>query len=142
MRGAVLFEVMLAVVLFGGAAAFTLAAVRSVFTALESMRLQQEAVDLAKSKMAQLEAGLITLADLRGDAGATTTDASADAPKTGHEWNFELKTQRTPYTSLTLVELTVRQSGVDAEKPNDAAPMSYTLRQLIKTREPGGSGDE
>src|ERR1043165_8910114 len=76
-RGAVLFEVMLAVALFGGAAAFTLAAVRSVFASLDRVRLQQEAVDVAASTMAQLEAGAVTLADVRGESSATHQADSA-----------------------------------------------------------------
>src|SRR5262245_36044128 len=77
-RGGVLFEVMLSVALFAGAAAFTLAATRSVSITLERSQKQQQAVDLARTRLAELEAGLITLGDLRGEsAGAADSPARA-----------------------------------------------------------------
>jgi hypothetical protein len=128
-RGGILFEVVLAVALFGGAAAFTLASVRSVFTTLDQTRRQQELVDLARSKLAQLEAGLITLADLRG--GQSAIDGS---PEVGRALGIlDLKTSRTEFTGLTLVELTVGENigGPTSENSN---AMSYTLRQLMSLR--------
>lgn len=127
-RGAVLFEVMLSVALFVGAAAFTLAAVRSGYQAIERVRLQNEAVDLAKSKLAELEAGLISLADLTSDGGAHHT----------HDWVLDVKSRRTQFTGLTLIELTVTE---DIAETADRTPMSYTLRQLAALR-PGEGGDE
>lgn len=129
-RGGILFEVVLAVALFAGAAAFTLAAVRSVFTGLDQTKRQQEAVDLARSKLAELEAGLINLADLRG--GTTTAAASSSDPGRvrAREWTFDIKTSRTRFTDLSLVELTVRQAA-----PGELNPATCTLRQLMTLRE-------
>ena len=59
-RAGVLFEVIVALVLFVGAASFVLSANRSVFSTLERTRLQREATDLARTRLAELEAGLIT----------------------------------------------------------------------------------
>jgi hypothetical protein len=121
-RGGVLFEVVLSVALFGGAAVFALSAARNTLASLERMRLQQMAIDLAKSKMAELETGLITLADLR--------DADGEREK----WTFDLHTSRTEFTDLTLVELTVRQNVAETEHEN---PMAFTLRQLVVLRGAG-----
>lgn len=119
-RGAVLFEIMLSVALFGGAAAFTLAAVRSVFTALDQLERRQKAADLARSSLAELEAGLISLAELR--------DHSVDG------WTFDLETRRSEFGDLVLVELTVREDlGGGAQDSEEA--MAYTLRQLMPLRE-------
>lgn len=120
--GGVLFEVMLSLALFAGAATFTLGAVRSVFATLERSALQQEAVDVARSRIAELEAGLISLTSLRdGNAG----DASHEAPQ---RWLLDAKTSRTQYPNLTLVELTVSQNS------QDSAAVRVTLRQLIELR--------
>lgn len=124
-RGGVLFEVVLAVALFGGAAAFTLAAARSALDSMQRVRLQQAAVDLAKTRLAQLEAGLIALADLRD--GITAESDSSDAV----EWTFDLKTGRTEFTNLTLIELTVRQTLPEGD---DRTPISCTLKQLMALR--------
>lgn len=126
--GGVLLEVVLSIALFGGAAGFALAAVQSVFATLERTRLQQEAIDLARSKIAELEAGLITLADIR--SGETTDSSSRAAGAAGGvAWVFDLKSQRSEFTQLTLVELTVRQAGSDGAASDTG--MRYTLRQLI-----------
>ena len=128
-RGAVLFEVLLSVALFGGAAAFTLAAMQSVFDSLDRLRSRQEAIDLASSKLAELEAGLISLADLR----------SGNAADSDERWVFDLHSRRSEFTRLTLVELTVRQreSGGGA---GAATPVSFTLRQLIALRQSDDAG--
>ena len=121
-RAGVLFEVVLSVALFGGAALFALSAARNTLASLERMRLQQAAIDLAKSKMAELEAGLITVSDLRDSAGDDDL------------WTFDAHTSRTEFTDLSLIELTVRQNVEETEFHN---PMSFTLRQLVALRGAG-----
>lgn len=121
-RGAVLFEIMLAVALFGGAAAFTLAAVRSALATLDQTQRQQEAVDLARSKLAELDAGIITEFDVHGN----WVDG----------WLLELQTRRTEFTGLSLIELTVREHPDPAGPPPSDA-VSYTLRQLMELRATG-----
>ncbi len=66
-RGALLLEVLLSIALFAGASAFALGAARSVFDALDRAKRQQQAVDIATSKMAELEAAFITVRDLRSE---------------------------------------------------------------------------
>jgi type II secretory pathway pseudopilin PulG len=137
-RGGILLEVVLAIALFAGAAAFALASVRSVFRTLEQARLLQEAIDLARSKMSELEAGLITLADLRGNdpqqiGSIDLRDALRDD---AYPWRIEVTTQRTEFTGLSLVELTITPSNPSAE------PTRYSLRQLVALRETGAEGYE
>jgi hypothetical protein len=146
-RGGILLEVLLAVALFAGAAATALACVKSVFAALDRTRREQTAVDLARSKMAQLEAGLVSMTELRGQSvdgvgvasdrdqgtgsnGSNSSDASAT------RWIVETHTRRTEFTNLSLVELTVRE-----DLPDSAAPFSYTLRQLVNLK-PGDAEAE
>jgi type IV secretory pathway TrbL component len=140
-RGGILFEVLLSVALFVGAAAFALGCVKSVFSALQRARREQEAVDLARSKMAELEAGLITLADLRGQPIDAVGSMSSSAMSAGGSigahprWIADIKTHRSEFTGLSLVELTVRES--DQSGGGDSEVMSFTLRQLM----PLGRGD-
>lgn len=137
-RGGVMFEVLLAVALFAGAAALTLGCVKSVFSALDRTRREQEAVDVARSRMAELEAGLITLADLRGQSvnsigsmsGQESPSPSVENPA---RWIVDVKTQRSEFTGLSLVELTVREDPAHADV-SDGQPMSFSLRQLLPLR--------
>ncbi len=93
-RGALLLEVLLSIALFAGAAAFALGASRSVFDALDRAKRQQAALDIARSKMAELEAGLITVRDLRsqwtGEIGSSQADLDFDAPHGGLRWTIEV----------------------------------------------------
>src|SRR5688572_11116620 len=91
--GGILFELVLAMSLFTGAAAFTLAAVRNVFTTLDQISRRQQAIDLARSKLSELEAGLINLADLR--------DGTSLGSGSGQAWKFDLKTTRSEFTDLS-----------------------------------------
>jgi hypothetical protein len=138
--GGVLLEVVIALTLFIGAASLTLAAARSVFTSLDQMRRRQEAVDLARSKLAELQAGLITLADLRGErADAVGSTRSTNFNRMSNDggraaatgWILDARTSRTVFTGLSLIELTVRED-VSPEAPQ---AVSFTLRQLMPLRE-------
>ena len=142
-RGGLLFEVLLAVALFVGAASFSLGCVKSVFSALAQTRREQEAVDLARSSMAELEAGLIGLADLRGqpvDAVGSMrgeTAANVTSSTSRPRWIVDVKTRRSEFTGLSLVELTVREdTGV-----SDENAASFTLRQLMPLKR-GDTNDE
>ena len=139
--GAVLFEVVLAIALFVGAGAFALASVKSVFAALDRSRREQELVDLARTKMAELEAGMINMNDLRGEASASEGSASANerinklAQGQGSRWSLNVQASRTEFTGLTLVELTASETDVSVP---EAERLSYTLRQLMPLGEKGG----
>ncbi|HRP63118.1 MAG TPA: hypothetical protein PK400_07495 [Phycisphaerales bacterium] len=136
-RGGVLLEVLLSLALFVGAGAVAISAMRSVFVAIDRSTREHLAVDLARSKMAELEAGLITLADLRGvgvrEVGSHTVVDDAlgfsGAVDLFAGWVCEVRTRRTEFAGLTLVELTVR------EERDDEDAVSFTLRQLMRLRE-------
>jgi hypothetical protein len=134
---------MLAVALFAGAGAFALGAVRTVFVSLDRSRLELAAVDLARSKMAELEAGLVTLAELRGEVSAATSSSPRD-PSSIEEstaalrWRLDVNVQRTEFAGLSLVELTVSQAAASPTPggPTDAATsFQYVLRQFVALRE-------
>ncbi len=138
-RGGVLFEVLLSIALFVGGGSFALSAMRTVFDVIDRSRREQFAVDLARSKMAELEAGLVNLRDLRdhewiGDVGSLEADTDFDESSTGPVWNIDIDTTRTEFDGLNLVEITVREVNVD-RFADDAGMVSYTLRQLMPLRE-------
>ena len=138
-RGAMLLEVMLAVVLFVGAASFCMVATRSLFGTLERIDRRQRAIDLARSKLAELEAGHVTLGELRGEwsgaVGSRLENDDLEIEPRGPVWEMAVETSRSEFRGLTLVELTV--SEITAETGPDEAPagVSFTLRQLVALRE-------
>lgn len=134
-RGALLLEVLISIALFAGTAAFTLGAANSVFDALDRAKREQEAIDIARSKMAELQTGMISVRDLRsqwsGDIGSYQPDADFDSLASSLRWMIEVQTSPTEFTGLSLVELTV--SELEEQFPDQAgrAVISFTLRQLL-----------
>jgi len=138
-HGGILLEALLALALFVGAAAFALGATRSVIGSLDRARRESLAVDLARAKLAELEAGIVTLAELRDDADGMTRVGSIEAfgeeaDNGGRIWEIDVTTERTEFTGLMLVELTVREVR-DEEIDDPSRVASCTLRQLIPVRE-------
>jgi hypothetical protein len=138
-RGAVLFELLVSIAIFLTASAFTLGAVRSVVGTLDRSRREAIAVDIACSKMAELEAGLITLSDLRlsegrvvsvGSFEALAEDDMHDLNPFAREWEITAESSPTEFEGLTLIELTVAEV-VDAYADDDDPAVSFTLRQLV-----------
>jgi hypothetical protein len=134
-----LLEVVLAVVLFVGAASFCMVATRSLFGTLERIDRRQRAVDLARSKLAELEAGQVTLSELRGEwsgaIGSRLEDDDLEIEPRGPVWEFDVETSRTEFTGLTLVELTVREITTETGPDEPTTDVSFTLRQLMALRE-------
>lgn len=134
-----LFEIMLSIALFVGAGTFCLAVTRSLFGALYRVQREQQALDLARSKLAELDAGLIGIQDLRGEwSGAVGSyEPSADlAPDAaGRIWTFEMETTRSEHPGLSLVELTVTEQSAELAGAGSAGGLSVTIRQLLPLRE-------
>jgi hypothetical protein len=138
-RGGVLLEILLAIGLFIGAGAFVLGASHNAIAALERSRKTLAALDLARSKLAELEAGLISLEELRvgeiDDVGSIELDDAGNSEPM--QWQFDLKTQRTEFPGLTLVQLTVTEvSPAGTRGRSDESAASATLRQLMPLRDP------
>lgn len=144
-RGGILFEVMVGIALFVGSAAFTLAAMRNASDRIEQLQQQQQAVDLAASLMAELEAGRVSLADLREGLPRSlgsfeNFEALNEDPQTQNSrWEVEVRTQQTQWQGLSLVEITVAEQtpagAEDAALVVDRSVASHTLRQLVRLRE-------
>ena len=141
-RGAILLDVMLSVVLFVGAASFCLAATRSMFAALDRAQRRQWAVDLARSKMAELAAGLILIQELRGEwsgaVGSHPEDDQLEPQRPGarpRRWEIDVETHRTEFRGLSLIELTVSEIPTETGADDEDEAIAFTLRQLVALRE-------
>lgn len=143
-RGGVLFELLLAIAVFAGAAAFALASVKSVFAALDRSRRDQTLIDVARSSMAQLEAGIISLTDLResGESTAITDGMSVNQQLNARgdgtsRVDVQVNTSRTEFTDLSLVEITVSELSAPGSGIGSDDALWFTLRQLMPLRGEG-----
>lgn len=143
-RGAILFEVLLSIAIFAGAALFVLSASRNaVDQQYKSMR-QQQAVDLASSMLAELETGRLSLFELRdglprslGSNDTFREQIDERFESDGRRWGVEVNTERSEIPGLTLVILTVFDTtSMDAlAQDSEQATVKCTLRQLMALRE-------
>ena len=134
-RAAVLFEVLLSIAIFAGAALFTLRAVRQGIGSLDRRQREARALDLAHTAMSLLEAGLIDLADLREGDPAVLAEALGDQPKRFEDdptiatWTIDAETRPTEFTGLTLVIVTVTMRQLLRLSPLAAPP--YEADELV-----------
>ncbi len=154
-RASVLLEMVLALAIFVIGAAMLSQLQTSVLHGLERARLSAEATDLARRTLAEIELGLVTIADLRTLPVRTEQSVTRDERREAKlenlnapsPWRLDVKTERSPYAGLTLVEVTVshvveapapgeRRQGARAED-DDSDSVRVTLRQLIRLRAPG-----
>jgi len=133
-RGALLLEVILSLAMFAMAAMAILAALTQGTTALERVRDAALAVDLARTAMAEIEAGVASPATLNGpvpawheSARAEESGAFADAPPSGTGWELVVETSPSGFPELTHVRVTSRKVS-----PMGATLASYTLHQLVR----------
>ncbi len=84
-RGALLLEVLLSIALLAGASAFALGAARSVFDALDRAKRQQEALDIARSKMGRPVQGFTSILRARPSLSTTQTPSPRSADPSGRK---------------------------------------------------------
>ena len=138
-RGAILLETLIALALFLGAAGFALGAMRTALGRMERSMLEGAAVDLAQSKLAELEAGISDLADLRDSGSALDRVGSVDiedlAPTAvpyGERWELDVETEPTEFDGLSLVTITIREIPDD---PEQLDVFSVSVHQLMALRD-------
>lgn len=143
-RGAILFEVLLSIAVFAGAALFVLSASRSAVDGQYKSLHEQQAVDLASSLLAELEAGQMSLLELRdglprqlGSNESFREQIDERIARGGRGWAVEIATERSEYPGLTLVILTVFETQPGEPEGGDAsdAAVRCTLRQLMRLRD-------
>ena len=115
-RGGLLLETLVAVAIFVGVATFSLAAVRDGIAAAERARLRLVAVGLATSRIAEVEAGLVspwTVGEADGLDEESTFDAE-DSPL-----RLEMEAAPSNFDGLVRVVVSVYEeaSGSSAANP-------------------------
>ena len=138
-RGAILFEMLLSIAIFAGASLLTLSVIDQAYQGLARQQQQQLAIDLARSKMSELEAGVIAISELDGseiDNVGSFDIADFERSETAGEtfenpnwmWAYEIDTQSSAFTGLMLVELTVYSTDPEFDEDSRA---EVTLLQLL-----------
>jgi len=96
--GGILLELLLAIALFAAAAAFTMSALRSATDGVRRADLRARAADLAESRLAELDAGLVSAGELGEDS------------KVDDESDLEVSVEimQSPTASLARARATVR----------------------------------
>jgi len=133
-HGGILLEMMIALALFVGAALFILRATSQARMAVDRAVTQQRAVDLATTRLAELETGLITLSDLRsGFEDSRPEFGSFDSTMPVQRLRLESRTERSAFPGLTLLKIDV----LDAEQvaADGGARTVFTIRKLIRISE-------
>ena len=127
-RGGLLLEVLVSIAIFVAAAAFCVRATSDSIKAMDRTDLQLVAADLARSAMTQLEAGLLSLADLR-EGRVYGEELDDQRLITTGRWQVEADTRPSLRPRLTVITLTVTQDdGSDS-------PVQFVLRELVELRE-------
>ena len=127
-RGGLLLEVLVSIAIFVAAAAFCVRATSDSIKAMDRTDLQLVAADLARSAMTQLEAGNLSLADLR-EGRIYGEDLDDQRLITTGRWQVEADTRPSLRPRLTVITLTVTQ---DVQTDS---PVQFVLRELIELRE-------
>ncbi|MFM1867964.1 MAG: hypothetical protein RL591_1372 [Planctomycetota bacterium] len=89
-RGGILLELLLAIALFVGGAVLVLGAMRSAVDGARRADLRARAMDLAQSRIAELDAGLIAIGDLDGGELAESDGVSAGGAQSDLSVSMEL----------------------------------------------------
>lgn len=116
-RGSVLLEILLSIALFAGAAVFTLMALRNALAGTQRAAVRMRAVDLAASRMAELERGI----EVEADEEASDPDGLRVA----------VETEASGFPGLVLA--TVRVLGPAGEGVSGEEREVFALRQLVRS---------
>lgn len=116
-RGSVLLEILLSIALFAGAAVFTLMALRNALAGTQRAAVRMRAVDLAASRMAEIERGIETEADA--------------APPDPDGLRIAVETEPSAFPGLVLA--TVRVLGPADDAGSGTEREMFALRQLVRS---------
>jgi hypothetical protein len=140
-RGAVLLEILIALALITGGGMMILGVLGNAYGSLARARRIEFANDLARSKIAELEAGLISAMELQG--GVVERVGSVDllggigrADLIDETWILDVQTIQSAFQGLTEVVVHVYLDAPDVVPERPLA----TARQLVELRE--GPADE
>lgn len=128
-RGALLLELLVALGVLAMAATVLLATFSDMSAAVARDGIVARAADLARTRMSELEAGLISIEELRAESTRQGLDAarrggaSASASATQEEFSIDATIERTEFPGLSLVEIRVMEPASERTR--------FVLRQLV-----------
>lgn len=128
-RGGLLLEVMISMALFIGAALVILRVMGEARSSLQRSVVLQQAVDLAMTRLVELELGLVSLADLRA-MGRQERGEFEDLEASVGPLGIRVRTERTQWDGLVLLELDV----LDPERidPYGDDLVVHSVRTLVR----------
>ena len=135
-RGGLLLETLVAMAIFIGVATFSLAAVRDGIAAAERARLRLVAVGLASSRVAEVEAGIVSPWSV-GEVDAPDGFESDPTPL-----RVEMEAARSGFDGLVRVVVSVFERNPDGSTPTDArrlARLVALVPDIADESEPGSS---
>lgn len=138
-HGGLLLETLVALAIFVGVATFSLAAVRDGIIAAERARLRLVAVGLATSRVAEVEAGLVSPWTV-GEVDAVDQDSTSgaeDAPL-----RLEMEASPSEFDGLVRVVVSVYEEAEssDATSPRRLARLVALVPDILGTE--AGDGDD
>ncbi|MFM1821876.1 MAG: hypothetical protein RI967_142 [Planctomycetota bacterium] len=114
--GGILLELLLAIAIFAAAATFTLGAMRDALDGVRRAELRARALDLAATRLAEVDAGLLSIGDLGGSEVGEVA-GGLDLARPGADLlSVTLSVVRDAgnATGPVLVRAVVRDASVDA----------------------------
>jgi len=134
-RGALLIEGMVAVAVFVAAGLAILAAMRGAAHEARRERDLLRAMDLARSAMASMEAGLATPEQLDGPVPRWTEESAGfdDAPPEPSGWSIQIDTDTSSFEGLARITVRVSRAAAGSGDPIEL----YALHQLLRLDSPG-----
>jgi hypothetical protein len=119
-RGAILLEVLLSLALLVAAGLTILGLASQAAASVEAARDRAMAIDLARSALAEIEAGVSSPETMSGPVESRVGQG---------EWGIEVETEPSQFTGLSLVKVrAIRYAGAGSE----AETSSVTLQQLVR----------
>jgi hypothetical protein len=121
-RGGLLLETLIAIAIFVGIATFALGAVRDSIVAAERARLRIVAVDLASSRIAEIEAGLVSPYDSEDEPGFEAEEFE-ESPS---PFRIEMEAESSGFVGLVRVVVSV------FEVDESSSSLALDERQLAR----------
>lgn len=111
MRGGILLELLLSIAIFVATAMFTLSAMRSALDGMRRAETRARAADLAATRLAELDAGLVSVGDI-GEERAED-DRASDGPETDDALVVELENVAAPDDGVAVIRAVVRNIAAE-----------------------------
>jgi hypothetical protein len=133
-RGGILLELLVSIAIFAAGAALTLTALQSALDGVRRAELRARAEDLAASRLAELDAGLVSIGDLR-DSGDGDGDDAARLDDDALSVTIEILPApgAARGSALSLARATVRAQS-DVAAGSDGAVLAVAER-VVRTKD-------